>query len=57
MATPLDMGGIAGGLKVIGKGKTEFEFVTTKGKIVKITQEAHHVPDLPVDLVPLQITN
>ena len=48
------MGGISCGLRVIGKGKTQFEFVTAKGKIIRIVRDAHHVPDLPVDLVPPQ---
>ena len=54
LVKPIEMGGIAGGLKVVGKGKTQFEFVTAKGKIIRIARDAYHVPDLPVDLVPPQ---
>ena len=39
---------------MIGKGKTTFEFVSEKGKVITMTSNAHHVPELPVDLVPPQ---
>ena len=54
LETPLCLGGIASGLAIKGKGKTSFEFITTKGKTMKITRDAFHVPDLPVNLVPPQ---
>ena len=50
----IQLDGIAGRSEVVGKGKTLFEFVTTKGKVIRVVREANRVPGLPVDLVPLQ---
>ena len=41
-------------MAIVGKGKTRFEFVTSKGKTVTLTRDAFHAPDLPVDLIPPQ---
>ena len=42
---------IAGGLKIINKKKTRFEFVTTEGKIIKITRDVYYMLDLSIDLI------
>ena len=52
--TPKTMGGIAGGLEVLGEGMVSFDFVSKRGKRIKMQREAKHVPGLPIDLVPPQ---
>ena len=37
LTSPITIGGIAGGVPIVGKGKTRFEFVTSKGKTVTLT--------------------
>ena len=36
LQTPIHLGGIASGLKIIGKGQTAFEFISTKGKQIRV---------------------
>ena len=54
LATPITLGGIASGLEITGKGKTAFEFISTKGKKIRVIRDAYCTPGLPVDLVPPQ---
>ena len=54
LENPLDLGGIAGGLKVLGRGKTKFEFVTSDGNTICLTRDCYYVPDLAIDLIPPQ---
>lgn len=46
------LGGIAGGLKIAGKGICQFQMATRKGKVQKATRPASHVPDISMDLIP-----
>ena len=36
LQNPIHLGGIASGLKIIGKGQTSFEFISTKGKKIRV---------------------
>ena len=47
----IEIENIAGGLEIIDKGKTCFEFVTAEGKIIKIIRDAHYMFDLFIDLI------
>ena len=51
---PISLGGIASGLEIIGQGKTAFEFISTKGKTIRVIRDAFFCPDLPVDSVSPQ---
>ena len=51
---PINLGGIASGLAIIGNGQTSFEFISTKGKKIKMIRHVYHAPGLPVNLVPPQ---
>ena len=50
----INLGGIASGLEIMGKGKTTFELISTEGKKITLIREAYYAPGLPVDLVPPQ---
>jgi len=54
LSKPINVGGIAGGLQVIGKGELIMEFLDTKGGIKRIQREVYHAPNVPVDLLPPQ---
>jgi hypothetical protein len=43
---PIQMDGIAGGLKIQQEGKVKYEFVNDKGNIQSIETDAYHIPKL-----------
>ena len=51
---PINLGGITSNLEIIVKGKTVFEFVSTKGKKIRLIRDAYYAPGLSVNLVPPQ---
>ena len=51
---PIDMGGIASGSEIIGRGRAAFEFTSTKAKQIRVARDAFHAPELHADLVPPQ---
>ena len=51
----MQLDGFSGGLAVVGKDIKRVEMVTMDGKIKVKECEIHHVPGLPVDLVPPQM--